>query len=102
MLSRKLTTALSLLSKQEDVTLFTTLLAALDTLLYRYTGTEDIVVGSPVVNQNYSSIDLTFINPLVLRTDLSGNPSFQQLLERVRKAILSAQNHQIVPLSVLI
>ncbi|MGL4621159.1 non-ribosomal peptide synthetase, partial [Chroococcidiopsis sp.] len=101
-LSRKLTTALSLLSKQEGVTLFTTLLAALDTLLYRYTGTEDIAVGSPVVNQNHSSIDLTFINALVLRTDLSGNPSFQQLLERVREVILSAQNHQNVPLSVLL
>ncbi|MDZ4874841.1 MAG: Linear gramicidin synthase subunit D [Chroococcidiopsis cubana SAG 39.79] len=101
-LSRKLTTALSLFSRQEGVTLFTTLLAALNTLLYRYTGTEDIVVGSPVVKQNYSSIDLTFINALVLRTNLSGNPSFQQLLERVRAVILSAQNHQIVPLSVLI
>ncbi|AFY87633.1 AMP-binding protein [Chroococcidiopsis thermalis] len=101
-LSRKLTAALSLLSRQEGVTLFTTLLAAFDTLLYRYTGTEDIIVGSPVVNQNYSSIDLTFINALVLRTDLSGNPSFRQLLERVRKVISSAQNHQNVPLSILI
>ncbi|PSB49859.1 non-ribosomal peptide synthetase [Cyanosarcina cf. burmensis CCALA 770] len=101
-LSRKLTIGLSSLSRQEGVTLFTTLLAAFDTLLYRYTSTEDIVVGSPVVNQNYSSIDLTFLNALVLRTDLSGNPSFQQLLERVREVILSAQNHQNVPLSILI
>ena len=98
-ISQELTTALSLLSKQENVTLFMTLLAAFDTLLYRYTGTEDIIVGSPFTSYEHSEV---FVNAVVLRTDMSGNPSFQQLLRRVRKVALAADIHQEVPYCLLL
>ncbi|PSB02088.1 non-ribosomal peptide synthetase [Merismopedia glauca] len=96
-LSQELTAALSLLSKQEEVTLFMTLLTAFDTLLYRYTGTEDIIVGSPI-----ASSDRSFVNAVALRTDISGNPSFQQLLERVREVALGAYTHQDLPFEILV
>lgn len=101
-LSQELTTALSLLSQQAEASLFIILLAAFDTLLYRYTGTEDIVVGFPVINKNYSAAEFTFVNLLVFRTDMSGNSSFQESLKRVREVVSSAQNHQDVPFSVLL
>ncbi len=97
--SQELTEALSLLSRQEGVTLFMTLLAAFNTLLYRYTSTEDIVVGSPIASRVNSEI---FVNAVALRTDMSGNPRFQELLERVRKVALLAQNHQDLPFEMLV
>ena len=97
--SQELTQALSLLSKQEGVTLFMTLLAAFDTLLYRYTGTEDIVVGSPIASRVDSEI---FVNAVALRTDMSGNPRFQELLERVRKVTFLAQSYQDLPFELLV
>ena len=97
--SQELTQALSLLSKQEGVTLFMTLLAAFDTLLYRYTGTEDIVIGSPIASRVDSEI---FVNAVALRTDMSGNPRFQELLERVRKVAFLAQSYQDLPFEVLV
>jgi len=99
-LAEKLTSALSLLSTDAGVTLSMTLLAAFNTLLYRYTGIEDIIVGSPLVNRDKSSE--VFVNAVVLRTDMSENPSFQKLLNRVRKVVLAGEAHQDVPFEILV
>ncbi|NEU74383.1 amino acid adenylation domain-containing protein [Hassallia byssoidea VB512170] len=100
-----LTQALETLSHQEGVTLFMTLLAAFQTLLYRYTQQEDIAIGSPIANRNRSELEGLigfFVNTLVLRTDLSGNPTFQELLNRVRKVTLSAYAYQDLPFEKLV
>ncbi len=92
-----LTEALKTLSQRQGVTLFMTLLAAFLTLLYRYTGQEDIFVASPIAGRNNVETEEligVFINVLILRTNLSGNPSFQELLSRVRKVALEAYAHQ--------
>ncbi|MBD1924287.1 amino acid adenylation domain-containing protein [Microcoleus sp. FACHB-831] len=105
LLPQELTTALKKLSQQEDVTLFMTLLAAFKTLLCRYIGQTDIVVGSTIANRNRSEIEGligVFINTLVLRTNLSGNPSFRDLLRRVREVTLGAYNHQDLPFEKLV
>jgi amino acid adenylation domain-containing protein len=104
-LSHPLSAALKELSQQENVTLFITLLAAFQTLLYRYTGQEDIVVGSPIANRNRSEIEKLigfFVNSLVLRTDLSGNPTFRELLARVKEVALGAYAHQDLPFEQLV
>jgi amino acid adenylation domain-containing protein len=96
---------LSELSQGEGVTLFMTLLAAFQTLLYRYSGLDDIVVGSPSANRNHSETEKLigfFVNTLVLRTDFSGNPSFRKLLKRVREVSLGAYTHQDVPVDLLV
>ena len=84
----ELTQGLKALSAQQGVTLFMTLLAAFQTLLHRYTGQNDIVVGSPIANRNRAEIEGLigfFVNTLVMRTDLRGNPTFKELLTRVRE-----------------
>jgi amino acid adenylation domain-containing protein/FkbM family methyltransferase len=99
-LSKNLSNALKALSRKEGVTFFMTLLAAFQTLLHRYTGQEDIAVGSPIANRTRSEIEGLigfFVNTLVLRTDLSGNPNFRELLARVRKVALGAYEHQDLP-----
>jgi amino acid adenylation domain-containing protein len=104
-LPQSLSRALETLSQQEGVTLFMTLLAAFQTLLYRYTQQEDIVVGSPIANRNRSEIEGLigfFVNSLVLRTDLSGNPTFRELLNRVREVTLVAYAHQDLPFEKLV
>jgi aspartate racemase len=104
-LPQSLYLALRALSRQEDVTLFMTLLAAFKTLLYRYTGQEDIAVGSPIANRTQSEIEGLigfFVNTLVLRTGLSGNPAFRELLERVREVALGAYAHQDMPFEKLV
>ncbi|MBR8837983.1 MAG: amino acid adenylation domain-containing protein [Stigonema ocellatum SAG 48.90 = DSM 106950] len=104
-LSVELTQRLTKLSQEQGVTLFMTLLAAFDTLLYRYTGVADVLVGSPIANRNHSEIEGLigfFVNTLVLRTDLSENPSFQELLSRVREMALGAYAHQDLPFEMLV
>ncbi|MFQ4145488.1 amino acid adenylation domain-containing protein [Chlorogloeopsis sp. ULAP02] len=104
-LSSTLSNNLKFLSQQEGVTLFMTLLAAFNALLYYYTKQEDILVGSPVANRNYSELEGLigfFINTLVLRTNLSNNPSFKELLQRVRETALGAYAHQDLPFEKLV
>jgi surfactin family lipopeptide synthetase A len=105
MLPKDLSEALNALSRKEGVTLFMTLLAAFQILLHRYTGQEDIAVGSPIANRTRSEIEGLigfFVNTLVLRTDLSGSPSFRELLSRVRRAALDAYSHQDLPFEKLV
>jgi len=100
-----LTRRLKDLSQQSGTTLFMTLLAAYVTLLSRYSGQEDIVVGSPIANRTRTEIESIigfFVNTLVLRTHLQGNPTFQELLSRVRQVALDAYAHQDVPFELLV
>src|SRR4029077_10107270 len=93
------------LSCGEHVTLFMTLLAAFQTLLYRYTGEEKISVGVPTAGRKQVEIEPlvgVFINLLVLRTDLSGDTSFRELLRRTRNVALEAYSHQDLPFEKLI
>jgi Non-ribosomal peptide synthetase modules and related proteins len=88
------------LSRREGVTLYMTLLAAFQMLLYRYTNQDDLIVGTAIAGRNRAEVeDLigVFINMLVLRTDLSGNPTFRELMGRVREVTLEAYAHQEVP-----
>ncbi|KYC36596.1 non-ribosomal peptide synthetase [Scytonema hofmannii PCC 7110] len=104
-LSQDLSLALNKLSQQNGCTLFMTLLAAFQTLLWRYTGSEDIVVGSPIANRNRTEIEGLigfFANTLVLRTNLAGNPTFKELLTRVREVALGAYAHQDLPFEQLV
>ena len=104
-LSVALTEKLNILSQKSQVTLFMTLLAAFKLLLYRYSGQEDIVVGTPIAGRNHREIEEIigfFVNSLVLRTDLSGNPSFNELLNRVRQVTLDAYAHQDLPFEKLV
>ncbi len=103
--SKTLTDALNQLSQQEDTTLFMTLLAAFYILLYRYTEQENILVGSPIANRNRAELEGIlglFVNTLVLRNNLSGNPSFRELLHRVREVTLDAYAHQDLPFEMLV
>ncbi|MEG3936238.1 amino acid adenylation domain-containing protein, partial [Microcoleus sp. T3_B1] len=97
--------ALVNLSQQQGVTLFTLLLTAFKVLLYRYTNQPDIVVGSPSANrQNPQTQEMIgfFVNNLVFRTDLSGNSTFLQLLQQVKKVVLEAYEHQNLPFDKLV
>ena len=104
-LSKELTAALRALSQREGATLFMTLLAAFQVLLSRYTGQEDIVVGSPIAGRDRAEIEGLiglFVNTLVLRTDLSGDPTVPELLRRVRETTLGAYAHQEMPFEKLV
>ena len=93
------------LSTENDVTLFMTLLAAFQTLLYWYTNQEDIVVGTDIANRHRDETENLigfFVNQLVLRTDLSGNPTFQELLAKVRRITLDAYANQDLPFDKLV
>jgi len=100
-LTGDLSDGLRLLSQRHGVTLFMTLLAALDTLLYRYSSQEDILVGSITAGRNRSGTEKLlgfFLNTVVLRTNLSGDPTFSELLDRVRKVTIDALSNDDVPL----
>ena len=104
-LSKSLSNALKALSQQERTTLFITLLAAFKTLLHRYTGETDIVVGSTIAGRNRPEVEKLigfFINLLVLRSNLSGQPSFRDLLKRVREVCWEAYEHQDLPFEKLV
>jgi amino acid adenylation domain-containing protein/non-ribosomal peptide synthase protein (TIGR01720 family) len=100
-----LTRRLHDLSRGEDVTMFMTLVAAFQTLLFRYSGQTDISIGTPVAGRSRKEIEGLigfFVNTLVLRGDLSGSPSFRELLRRVRGTSLDAFAHQDIPFEMLV
>ncbi|MBD2112495.1 MULTISPECIES: non-ribosomal peptide synthetase [Cyanophyceae] len=104
-ISPTLSQALETFSQQSGASLFMTLLAAFQTLLYRYTGQEDIAIGSPIANRHRSEVEGLigfFVNSLVMRSDLSGNPTFRELLEQVRQVALGAYEHQDLPFEKLV
>ncbi|HYP40297.1 MAG TPA: amino acid adenylation domain-containing protein [Chloroflexia bacterium] len=109
-LPKKLKDRVAQVSRQEGVTPFMTLLAAYQTLLYRYTaalseGKAHISVGTAVANRNRAELEGLiglFVNTLVMRTDLSGNPTFTELLKRVKEVTLGAYSHQDVPFEKLV
>ncbi|MEA5581860.1 amino acid adenylation domain-containing protein [Nodularia harveyana UHCC-0300] len=96
----ELTTKLQNLSQKSGVTLFMTLQAVFVTLLHRYSGQTDILVGTPIANRDRAEIEPLlglFINSLVLRSQLTDNPKFSQLLQQVRQVALEAYAYQDVP-----
>jgi amino acid adenylation domain-containing protein len=104
-LSRGLSDALLTLGRREGATPFMVLLAAFQALLHRYTGQDDVAVGSPIANRNRAELEPLigyFVNMLALRTDLSGDPTFLALLGRVREVALGAFEHQDLPLEILV
>ena len=103
--TQNLTEKLNELSRSEGATLFMTLFAAFLTLLHRYTGQTDILLGTGIAGRNHTQIENLigfFINNIVLRTDLSGNPTFRELLHRAREVALGAYEHQDVPFEKLV
>ena len=104
-ISKTLTEALKALSRRESATLFTTLLAAFKVLLYCYTNQDDLFVCTPTANRNRTETKGLigyFVNLIVLHTDLSGNPSFRELLSRIRKVSSGAYAHQDLPVQRLV
>jgi amino acid adenylation domain-containing protein len=104
-LSSQLSQAVKRLGNEEGTTTFMTLLAAFQILLHRYSGQDDFAVGTPVAGRlRPETEDLIgyFINDLVLRADLAGDPSFRQLLARVRETVLQAFDHQEMPFLLLV
>ncbi|MEE8524784.1 MAG: amino acid adenylation domain-containing protein [Thermoanaerobaculia bacterium] len=101
----QLSRQLEALSRELDATLFMVLLAAFKVLLGRLAGETDVAIGAPVAGRNHSQIeDLVgiFLNSLVLRTDLAGNPPFRELVDRVREVALAAYAHQDLPFEKLL
>jgi hypothetical protein len=97
--------ALRLLGQRTGSTLYMVLLAAFQVLLMRYTGQQDCVVGTPIANRpqrRHEELIGLFANALVIRTDLSGNPRFIDLLNRVRRVTLDAYGHQDLPFERLV
>ncbi len=105
MLPSTLTDEIKVLSRREGVTLFMVLLTAFQILLFRYTHQDDIVTGTPIANRTFAEVEGLiglFANTLALRTDLSGNPSFRTLLQRIRAIALEAYAHQELPFEQLV
>jgi amino acid adenylation domain-containing protein len=99
-LSSALSERLKAVGREANVTLFMTLLAAFQTLLWRYTGRDDLVIGSPVAGRSEVELESLigfFVNTLVIRTNLTGNPTFRELLGRVREVALEAYAYQEAP-----
>jgi len=104
-LPKALSESLKALNRQEKVTMFMTLLSAFKVILFQYTDQPDIVVGSVVANRTRANLDRVMgplTNILALRTDLAGNPSFRELLGRVRQTALDAYAHQEIPFDLLV
>ncbi|MEA5582039.1 amino acid adenylation domain-containing protein [Nodularia harveyana UHCC-0300] len=99
-LRKDLSEQLNLLSQQAGATLFMTLQAAFVVLLHRYTGQDDILIGTPIANRNRKELESLigfFVNTLVLRNTISGNPKFSELLTQVKQVALDAYAHQDLP-----
>jgi amino acid adenylation domain-containing protein len=99
------TAELIALSRRQDVTLFMTLLATFQALLGRYSGQDDVIVGSPIANRNRAETERLigfFVNSLVLRGDLGGDPALRGLLARTRRTALEAYGHQDLPFERLV
>src|SRR5262249_629990 len=104
-LPEELTQKLRQMSKREGVTMFMSLLAGFQVLLARYSGQEDIAVGTPIAGRNRQEIEALigfFINTLVMRVDVKANPTVSELLERVRETALGAYAHQDLPFEKLV
>jgi amino acid adenylation domain-containing protein len=104
-LDHELCESLKLLSQKERASIFMMLLAAFNVLLCRYSGQQDIAIGTPIAGRNRSEVEHLigfFVNTLVLRTDLSGDPTFRELLGRVRDAALDAYTYQDLPFEKLV
>ncbi|NJR53713.1 MAG: amino acid adenylation domain-containing protein [Acaryochloris sp. CRU_2_0] len=104
-ISTSVTNDLKQLGQSTETTLFMLLLAVFKVLLHRYTQQTDMVVGTPIANRNRAELEGMigfFINTLVLRSDLSGDPSFRELLSRIRDVALGAYAHQDLPFEVLV
>ncbi|MFL6254670.1 MAG: amino acid adenylation domain-containing protein, partial [Pyrinomonadaceae bacterium] len=104
-LDRELVASLKRLSRGAGTTLFMTLLAGFKLLLQRYAGQDDVVVGTPIAGRTSEETEALigfFVNTLALRTDLSGNPTVPELLERVKRTALEAYAHQEVPFEKLV
>ncbi|NEP59949.1 MAG: amino acid adenylation domain-containing protein [Symploca sp. SIO2G7] len=104
-LPKSLLQALQAIGRKSQATLFMTLMAAFKLLLYRYSGQEDIIIGSPIANRNRAEIKGLigfFVNTLVLRTNFFGNPTFEELLGRVRQVTIRAYDNQDLPFEKLV
>ncbi|MFN2576066.1 MAG: amino acid adenylation domain-containing protein [Pyrinomonadaceae bacterium] len=100
-----LAASLNLLSRDENATLYMTLLAAFQALLFRYTGQQDVIIGSPVAGRTmFETENLigAFVNTLVLRGDVRGQPTFREVLARVRQTVMGAFCHQDLPFEKLV
>src|SRR5947209_1076409 len=104
-LDHQLTENVRQLSRSQGGTLYMTMLAALQLLIYRYSGQSDVLIGSPVAGRTQSQVEGLiglFVNTLVLRTNVRGNLTFAELLGRVKKVTLEAFGHQDVPFEKLV
>jgi amino acid adenylation domain-containing protein len=104
-LDEELTAALKSFSQAEGVTVFMTLLATLATLVYRYTGQADVVIGTPIAQRRSPKTRALFgdfANTVVMRTDVSGGPSFRELIARSRRSAMDAYAHQELPYNMLV
>jgi amino acid adenylation domain-containing protein len=104
-IGEQLAGALTRIAKSHGATLFMILVATLETLVWRYTGSDDILIGTPVASRNDAHLERVigfFVNTLVIRGDLSGNPTFLELLSRIRETTLEAYEHQDLPFETLV
>ncbi|HEV2864403.1 MAG TPA: AMP-binding protein, partial [Pyrinomonadaceae bacterium] len=104
-LDEELARRLKGLSKQHGVTLYVTMLSAFQSLLHRYTGQDDILLGSPTAGRSLAELAGLvgyFVNPVAVRADLSGDPTFAEVLERTRQTVLDAFAHQDYPFALLV
>ena len=104
-LPEALSAAIKHLSRRQGNTLFMTLLAAFKVLLYSYTDQDDLCIGTLVANRQRQEVEGLiglFVNTVLLRTDLSGNPTFREVLRRVRETTLAAYAHQDLPFEDLV